>query len=91
MESSIPRRPAKIGGLAPTRSERRPATGERRARATAPGANTSPATPLDSPLTEEIRSGTKTRLETFASMEKNPTITAATKPVLLKSVGETNG
>src|SRR4051812_18163874 len=90
-ESSMTERPAKMGGFMPTRSERRPATGERMASEIAPGVNASAAEPLGSSLTVEMRSGMKTRLETFASIEKNPTITAATKPVFLKSDGETNG
>jgi hypothetical protein len=90
-ESSITRRPAKMGGLKPIRSERRPAIGERRAKEIAPGVNASAAAPLESPLTDEMRSGMKTRLETLASIEKNPTTTAATKPVFLKRLGETNG
>src|SRR5918997_6034917 len=90
-ESSIAERPAKTGALKPMRSERRPANGARMAKAAAPGVNASAAAPLESSLTVEMRSGTKTRLETFASMEKEPTIVAATKPVFLKSDGETNG
>jgi hypothetical protein len=73
-----------MGGLIPIRSERRPANGERMARAMAPGVNASAAAPLESSLTVEMRSGMMTRHETFASIEKNPTATAATKPVFRK-------
>src|SRR5918993_80959 len=90
-ESSIAERPAKTGALNPMRSERRPANGVRMAKAAAPGVNASAAAPLESSLTVEMRSGTKTRLETFASMEKKPTIVAATKPVFLNRDGETKG
>src|SRR5918999_5449348 len=90
-ESSIAERPAKTGALKPMRSERRPATGARMAKAAAPGVNASAAAPLESSLTVEMRSGTKTRLETLASMEKEPTIVAATKLVFLKRAGETKG
>src|ERR687885_1240216 len=90
-ESSMVERPARISGRTPTRSERRPATGERMASEIAPGVNASAAAPLGSSLTVEMRSGMKTRLETLESMEKNPTSTAATKPGFSKSDGETNG
>src|SRR5919112_3555810 len=89
--SNITARPAKMGGLMPIRSERRPANGERTARAMAPGVNAKAAALLGSSLTVEIRSGMMTRQETLASIEKNPTTTAATKPVFRKRFGETNG
>src|ERR671916_2493141 len=90
-ESNMAMRPAKTGALKPMRSERRPANGARMAKAAAPGVNASAADPLESSLTVEMRSGTKTRHETLASIEKNPTITAATKPVFSNRDGETNG
>jgi hypothetical protein len=77
-ERSMTVRPARTGVLKPIRSERRPARGERIASATAPGASTSPVAAGGSPLTCETRSGTETRHETLASMEKKPTITEAT-------------
>jgi hypothetical protein len=61
------------------------------ARAMAPGVNASAAAVLGSSLTVEMRSGMMTRHETFASIEKNPMATAATKPVFRKRFGETNG
>src|SRR5918994_709202 len=77
--------------LKPILSERRPATGERIASAIAPGVSTSPVAAGESPFVWETRSGTRTRHETLASMEKYPTITAATYARFLKRAGETKG
>src|SRR5918997_3175021 len=77
--------------LKPILSESRPATGERIARAMAPGVSTRPVAAGESPLACETSSGTVTRHETLASMEKKPTSTAATYPRFRKRPGETNG
>src|SRR3712207_8675219 len=80
-----------MGILTPTLSERRPAQGERIASATAPGASTIPVAAGESPLTCETRSGTMTKHETLTSMERNPTLTAATYLWFMIRVGETKG
>src|ERR671915_1625424 len=77
--------------LKPILSESRPATGERIARAIAPGVSTRPVAAGESPLACETSSGTVTRHETLTSMEKKPTITAATYPRFRERTGETNG
>src|ERR687893_2055979 len=77
--------------LKPILSESRPATGERIARAIAPGVSTKPVAAGESPLACETSSGTVTRHETLTSMEKKPTSTAATYPRFRKRPGETNG
>src|SRR5918999_1310586 len=77
--------------LKPILSESRPAMGERIASAMAPGVSTRPVAAGESPLACETSSGTVTRHETLASMEKKPTSTAATYPRFRNIEGETNG
>src|SRR5919202_4748130 len=90
-ESSMIVRPEKIGIRTPTRSESRPASGERTARDMAPGARTSPADSDGRPLTCETKSGIETKHEMLVSMVKNPISTAATNARFSKRSGDTNG
>ena len=83
--------PVTMGSRTPTRSESRPVRGERIARAAAPGVRISPVAPTERPFTSTTSRGTKMSAERLTSMEKNPTITAATYDRFLNSVGETNG
>src|ERR671920_808495 len=90
-ESVMITMPVTMGSLTPTRSESRPVRGERMAMAAAPGVKISPVAPAERPFTSTTSSGTKMSAERLTSMEKNPTITAATYDRFLNSVGETNG